>query len=125
MTAPDSRLLLAEFGARVRAQRLARGLSQEELAERAGWSAATVGRIELGKSDAGITAVYALARVLDVGLGELLPELGSGATAPTPPSDGDWQRVAETSTSLARKAEEMIRFAARFDRPAKRRKRPR
>lgn len=118
--------LLRQFGERVRARRVARGLSQEALADLAGCSSARVGRIERGEADTGITAVYALARALDVGLDELLPEMeGGGATAPEPPTGSEWQRVSEVSTNLARTAEEMIRFADRFKHGAPRRKRSR
>jgi transcriptional regulator with XRE-family HTH domain len=123
MTDAGRRELLRQFGARVRARRRARGLSQEALADRAGCSIARVGRIERGEADTGITAVYALARALDVGIDELLPEMEGGATAPEPPTGSEWQRVSEVSASLARTAEEMIRFADRFAHGAPRRKR--
>jgi transcriptional regulator with XRE-family HTH domain len=62
--------LPAAIGQRVRKLRQALGVSQEELAERAGLHRNYVGSVERGERDIGITALGRLARALDVSLAE-------------------------------------------------------
>ena len=67
----------APFADRLRTFRLAAGLTQGQLAERAGLTEAAVGGYERGEAEAGWRAVLALARVLGSGLltfGLALPE---------------------------------------------------
>lgn len=52
---------LLSFGRAVRSRRNALGLSQEELADRAGLHRNYIGGIERGERNVGIKAVYALA----------------------------------------------------------------
>jgi len=54
------------MGARVRAARLAKGLSQEELAERSGLHRNYIGGIERGERNVGVLALIELGRALDV-----------------------------------------------------------
>lgn len=63
---------LREVGMRVRLGRVAAGLSQEELGERAGVSRVTVGSIERGYHPASVVAFRRLADALGVEIGELL-----------------------------------------------------
>ena len=64
---------LKRFGQRVRELRIAAGLSQEELAERAGLHRTYVGGIERGERNVGVLNLLQLARALKVRPGELLP----------------------------------------------------
>jgi transcriptional regulator with XRE-family HTH domain len=58
------------IGRRVRALRLRRGLSQEDLAERAGLHRNYVGSVERGERDIGITATWRLSKALGMSLAE-------------------------------------------------------
>jgi transcriptional regulator with XRE-family HTH domain len=62
---------LVALGRSIRAQRLAQGLSQEELADRASLHRNYIGGIERGERNVGIKAIYALARGLGVEVGRL------------------------------------------------------
>jgi transcriptional regulator with XRE-family HTH domain len=59
------------FGKRVRELRLARGLSQEELAFRAGVHRTYLGSIERGERNPALKNIAAIAKALDVTLSEL------------------------------------------------------
>jgi transcriptional regulator with XRE-family HTH domain len=56
----------AAFGARVRALRLQKGLSQEQLAERAGLHRTYVSSLERGQRNVGLDNIHIIARALDV-----------------------------------------------------------
>jgi transcriptional regulator with XRE-family HTH domain len=64
---------LKRLGQRVRELRLAAGLSQEELAERAALHRTYVGGIERGERNVGILNLLRLARALRVRISELMP----------------------------------------------------
>lgn len=57
---------LKEFGARVRALREQAGLSQEELAARAGIHRTYIGGVERGERNVGLKNVLRIAAALDV-----------------------------------------------------------
>ncbi len=59
-------------GARIRLARETAGPSQTALAQVAGVSRATLSRIELGQQEATIPTLFALAKALDLTIGELL-----------------------------------------------------
>jgi transcriptional regulator with XRE-family HTH domain len=59
------------FGKRVRELRLARGLSQEELAFRVGVHRTYLGSIERGERNPALKNIAAIAKALDVTLSEL------------------------------------------------------
>ena len=63
------------FGQRVRELRNARGLSQEELAHRAGMHYTYVGGIERGERNPALVNIAALATALGVSLAELFSPL--------------------------------------------------
>lgn len=62
--------LRAEVGARLRNFRLAKGLSQETLAERAGLHRNYVGSVERGERDVGLGSLARLTSALGVSLAE-------------------------------------------------------
>ena len=64
--------LRGRVGARVRQLRLARRLTQEQLAERAGLSYKFIGEVERGKGNPPLTTLGALSDALDVTLPNLL-----------------------------------------------------
>ncbi|HEY3936211.1 MAG TPA: helix-turn-helix transcriptional regulator [Bryobacteraceae bacterium] len=67
----DSGELRRRFGAHVQRLREARGLTQEQLADRISRSVDTVGNIERGVNGTRLETGYALARALGIGAGEL------------------------------------------------------
>lgn len=67
--------VLAKFGSNVRAARLARGWSQEELAHRTGLASVQVSRIERGKREIRLTTLLRLLTALDADESELLDGL--------------------------------------------------
>ena len=60
-----------QFGQRIKDLRLARGLSQEEVAFRAGMHRTYFGGIERGERNPSLKNIAAIARALDVALAEL------------------------------------------------------
>ena len=65
---------LHAFGARVREMRVAAGLSQEDLAERASLHRTYIGSVERGERNLAIGNCYALADALNVPLREMLDD---------------------------------------------------
>ncbi len=61
----------AAFGARVRALRLTKGLSQEQLAERAGIHRTYMSSLERGQRNVGLDNILDLATALEVPASEL------------------------------------------------------
>ena len=76
---------LAALGALIRAQRVATGLSQRDLAERAKVSNAYLSQIERGLHEPSLSVLAAIAAALDVPLGDVLAR--AGLLAP-PNADG-------------------------------------
>jgi len=113
----QDKTLLLQLGERVKALRVTRGLSQEELAERAGMSLKHLGEIERAATEPSITAVLGLCKGLEVRVLELLPDPARITPEPKALSRDDWQRILEITKSLADTAEGMVRFAGRFRRP--------
>jgi transcriptional regulator with XRE-family HTH domain len=67
----------AEFGSRVRELRLARGISQERLAELAELHRTYVSSLERGQRNVSLENIHALARALGVAVRDLFPEGGA------------------------------------------------
>lgn len=65
---------LRKFGTRVRQERMRLGISQEELAERAGLHRTYIGGVERGERNVGLLNLLRLARALGVAPGELLSQ---------------------------------------------------
>lgn len=68
----EDHALIEAFGARLRELRTAQGLTQEELAARAGIEAAEVGFYERGEREPGLVMINRLADGLDAGASALL-----------------------------------------------------
>lgn len=75
MTRPSD---LLEAGQAIRRRRLALGLSQEQLAERAGLHRNYVGFLERGERNASLATLFGLARALELSLGDLFEGVGGG-----------------------------------------------
>ncbi|WP_408886988.1 helix-turn-helix transcriptional regulator [Limobrevibacterium gyesilva] len=69
---PDPDDLVAIFGANLRAARLKSGLTQAQLAERAGLLQQYVSLVESGKQNVTLTTAQALARVLHQNVSDML-----------------------------------------------------
>jgi transcriptional regulator with XRE-family HTH domain len=78
---PEIAAWRAAFGAQIRAVREERGLSQEALAEQAGVDRKLVYRTELGQTSPRMDTVLQLARVLQVTMPVLMPDLPISAKA--------------------------------------------
>jgi transcriptional regulator with XRE-family HTH domain len=63
---------LTRFGANVRAARLARGWTQEQLAHETGLASVQISRIERGAREVRLTTLIRLLRALDVPASDLL-----------------------------------------------------
>jgi transcriptional regulator with XRE-family HTH domain len=63
------------FGVNVRAARLARGWTQEDLAEKIGLAPVQVSRIERGRREVRLTTLLRLLRALELPAGDLLDGL--------------------------------------------------
>jgi transcriptional regulator with XRE-family HTH domain len=67
--------LLEKFGEKVREERLKRGLSQEELAARAGVHRTYIGMIERGEKNITLLNIEKVAEALDLSIDKLLTNL--------------------------------------------------
>jgi transcriptional regulator with XRE-family HTH domain len=63
---------LKQFGERVRSLRIAKGLSQEKLAELSGLHRNYIGGVERGERNIGILNIFKLSQALEVSPSELL-----------------------------------------------------
>jgi transcriptional regulator with XRE-family HTH domain len=68
----DEKIILENFGARLRSLREARGLSQEQLAFNCGLDRTYVGSVERGERNISLINIKRLAASLDVKVEELL-----------------------------------------------------
>ncbi|MBI3585019.1 MAG: helix-turn-helix transcriptional regulator [Nitrospinae bacterium] len=67
--------LLNKFGAKVREERLKRGLSQEELAAKADVHRTYIGMIERGEKNITLTNIKKVAEAIDLEINQLLTNL--------------------------------------------------
>ena len=67
-----SKTTLEKFGEKVREERLKKGLSQEELASRAGVHRTYIGMIERAEKNITLESIQKIARALDLPLDELM-----------------------------------------------------
>jgi transcriptional regulator with XRE-family HTH domain len=80
------RELLESFSANVRRIRRRKGLTQEQLAEKAGLAARFVQRLETGKANPSLTVFVAVAEALDANLPGLLRAAVLSKSRPGRPS---------------------------------------
>lgn len=85
----DSHDNLLAAGREIRRHRQAAGLSQEQLAERAGLHRNYIGLMERGQRNAALTTLLSIAAALDMSLSELFVAL------PKSNNSGDGRRKAE------------------------------
>lgn len=64
--------LIAAFGERVRQLRQEKGLTMEQLAANANIEYKQLSQVERGKTNATISTIYALAKALNISVGELM-----------------------------------------------------
>jgi len=69
----DMKSYYTEFCNNVRAERARKGLSRQQLAEKAGISIDTMGQIERGEGNPQFNTILSIALALDVDLNTLLP----------------------------------------------------
>lgn len=74
--------ILGEFGHRIRRTRQAAGLSQEELAHRAGLHRTYIGSVERGERNIGLLNITSLATVLQVDAGMFMSGLHRSEVEP-------------------------------------------
>jgi len=67
--------LMASFGLRIRQLRMEKGLSQQNLADRAEIEISQVYRIEKGKTNTTLSTIGALASALDISIAEIFSNL--------------------------------------------------
>ena len=73
---PMNKCYLATLGKNVRAIRLARGFSQEQLAERSGLHRTYIGGIERGERNVSLLNLVRLSQALEIDMGQLLNGIG-------------------------------------------------
>ena len=66
------------FGARLRAQRLERGLTISEVAERSGLTAGFISQLERDLTSASLSSLYRICAVLDLRVGTLIDDVPAG-----------------------------------------------
>lgn len=66
-----SKTILEKFGQKVREERQKQGLSQEELAAKAGVHRTYIGMIERAEKNITLTNIYKVAQALDIPISEL------------------------------------------------------
>jgi transcriptional regulator with XRE-family HTH domain len=70
-SAPSERVRLKAFGLRIKLLRIARGWSQEQLAEATGMHRTFIGQVERGQRGMNIIALWPLSRAFGIQIGEL------------------------------------------------------
>lgn len=67
----DKKSILITFGANLRQLRLAKGFTQEQLANELGVEISQISRIERGVINTSVTTLYSISKVLNVDISEL------------------------------------------------------
>ena len=71
MNNQDRNTILTSFGKNLRLTRLAKGFTQEQLANELGIEISQISRIERGVINTSITTLYSISKVLNVDISEL------------------------------------------------------
>lgn len=79
MPRADAKAVLRDLGARVAELRVARDLTQQQLAEAAGFSVKYLQRIEGGRANLTVQSLVDLANLFDVAVSDLLAKPARGA----------------------------------------------
>lgn len=102
--------LLARLGGSLRSLREERGLTQEQVGERAGYTAKYISEIERGHRDPPLTT---LARISEKGLGCPLARVIEAGTAPrSRPTEGGPEPPAPLPRAVREVAEQIARIAS-------------
>jgi DNA-binding XRE family transcriptional regulator len=67
----DKKVILIEFGNTLRTIRLAKGFTQEQLANELGVEISQISRIERGVINTSMTTIYEIAKILKINISEL------------------------------------------------------
>ena len=67
----DRNTILLNFGRKLRLTRLAKGFTQEQLANELGVEISQISRIERGVINTSVTTLYTISKVLDIEISEL------------------------------------------------------
>lgn len=67
----DRNSILINFGVKLRLARLAKGFTQEQLANELGVEISQISRIERGVINTSVTTLYSISKILDVTISEL------------------------------------------------------
>ena len=105
--------LSKQIGERLRALRLAAGLTQEQLAERADKHTTYIGQLERGEKNATIESLCKLARALEVPAAQLLAHL-PGPNAQPSPAEEIYQLVQERPAREQQALLELLRQVLQF-----------
>ena len=97
------------FGQRMAKLRMARGLTQAELAEQIGVNQTAIGSYEIARRRIPLSQVTPLAKALGVSVGELIEkEAPSGKRGPTPKLQQQIQKLSELPKSKQKFVSEML-----------------
>ena len=75
MKKPPNEILLKALAAEIKSLRTGLGLSQEELAHRAGLNRTFIGRLEVAQTQPSLTVLFQLANALEVDAAELVANI--------------------------------------------------
>jgi transcriptional regulator with XRE-family HTH domain len=89
------------FGQRVAQIRLARGLTQKQLARRARYGEVSVSRLETGDSVPKIDTIVRVAKALEVDVGDLFSKEAVASPFLMPPTSDLFERVADVEAEAA------------------------
>lgn len=71
MDSKDKKIILVQFGNTLRTIRLAKGFTQEQLANELGVEISQISRIERGVINTSMTTIYEIAKILKINISEL------------------------------------------------------
>jgi transcriptional regulator with XRE-family HTH domain len=113
--------ILARIAARVRAARCERGLTQVELASRAGLTTGTISRLERGREPPTVSSLVRIAEAMGLELGALVGSLPPTAEKPASRLSREVRQLAEIAPTLDASAVRRLLALARLLRSRPRR----